>query len=38
MTANSRLQRTDSNLIELQFKPWRLGAKNWLFAGSALAG
>ena len=28
----------DNNLIERQVKPWKLGAKNWLFAGSALAG
>jgi transposase len=28
----------DNNLIERQIKPWKLGAKNWLFAGSALAG
>ena len=27
-----------NNLIERQIKPWKLGAKNWLFAGSALAG
>jgi transposase len=28
----------DNNLIERQIKPWKLGAKNWLFAGSELAG
>jgi transposase len=28
----------DNNLIERQIKPWKLGAKNWLFVGSALAG
>ena len=28
----------DNNLIERQIKPWKLGAKNWLFAGRALAG
>ena len=28
----------DNNLIERQIKPWKLGAKNWLFAGTALAG
>jgi transposase len=28
----------DNNLIERQIKPWKLGAKNRLFAGSALAG
>lgn len=28
----------DNNLVERQIKPWKLGAKNWLFAGSALAG
>ena len=28
----------DNNLIERQIKPWKIGAKNWLFAGSALAG
>ena len=28
----------DNNLIERQIKPWKLGAKNWLFAGSALGG
>jgi hypothetical protein len=28
----------DNNLIERHIKPWKLGAKNWLFAGSALAG
>ena len=28
----------DNNLIERQIKPWKLGAKNWLCAGSALAG
>ena len=28
----------DNNLIERQVKPWKLGAKNWLFAGSELAG
>jgi transposase len=28
----------DNNLIERQFKPWKLGAKNWLFIGSELAG
>jgi transposase len=28
----------DNNLIERQVKPWKIGAKNWLFAGSALAG
>ena len=28
----------DNNLIERQIKPWKLGAKNWLFVGSDLAG
>ena len=28
----------DNNLIERQSKPWKLGAKNWLFVGSELAG
>jgi transposase len=28
----------DNNLIERQIKPWKIGAKNWLFAGNALAG
>lgn len=28
----------DNNLLERQIKPWKLGAKNWLFAGSPLAG
>jgi transposase len=28
----------DNNLIERQIKPWKLGAKNWLFVGSELAG
>jgi transposase len=28
----------DNNLIEQQIKPWKLGAKNWLFVGSELAG
>ena len=28
----------DNNLIERQIKPWKLGAKNWLFAGSLRAG
>ena len=28
----------DNIIIERQVKPWKLGAKNWLFAGSALAG
>jgi transposase len=28
----------DNNLIERQIKPWKLGAKNWLFVGSQLAG
>jgi len=28
----------DNNLIERQIKPWKLGAKNWLFLGSELAG
>ncbi len=28
----------DNNLIERQIKPWKLGAKNWLFIGSELAG
>jgi transposase len=28
----------DNNLLERQIKPWKLGAKNWLFAGSAKAG
>lgn len=27
----------DNNLIERQIKPWKLGAKNWLFVGSELA-
>lgn len=28
----------DNNLIERQVKPWKLGAKNWLFVGSEQAG
>jgi transposase len=28
----------DNNLVERQIKPWKLGAKNWLFVGSQLAG
>ena len=28
----------DNNHLEQQIKPWKLGAKNWLFAGSELAG
>jgi len=28
----------DNNLVERQIKPWKLGAKNWLFIGSELAG
>lgn len=28
----------DNNLIERQIKPWKLGAKNWMFVGSELAG
>ena len=28
----------DNNLIERQIKPWKLGAKNWLFVGSEQAG
>jgi hypothetical protein len=28
----------DNNLIEQQIKPWKVGAKNWLFVGSELAG
>jgi transposase len=28
----------DNNHLEQQIKPWKLGAKNWLFVGSALAG
>jgi transposase len=28
----------DNNPIEQQIKPWKLGAKNWLFVGSELAG
>jgi transposase len=28
----------DNNLIERQIKPWKIGAKNWLFIGSELAG
>lgn len=28
----------DNNLIERQIKPWKLSAKIWLFAGSALVG
>jgi hypothetical protein len=28
----------DNNLIERQIKPWKLGAKNWLFVGSEMAG
>jgi hypothetical protein len=31
-------QGKDNNLIERQIKPWKLGAKNWLFIGSELAG
>lgn len=32
------LQGTHNNLVERQVKPWKLGAKNWLFVGSELAG
>lgn len=28
----------DNNHLERQIKPWKLGAKNWLFVGSTLAG
>lgn len=28
----------DNNHLEQQIKPWKIGAKNWLFVGSALAG
>lgn len=28
----------DNNLVERQIKPWKLGAKNWLFVGSEMAG
>lgn len=28
----------DNNFIERQIKPWQMGRKNWLFAGSELAG
>jgi transposase len=28
----------DNNHLEQQIKPWKLGAKNWLFLGSELAG
>jgi len=28
----------DNNHLEQQVKPWKLGAKNWLFVGSELAG
>ncbi len=28
----------DNHLIERQIKPWKLGAKNWLFVGGELAG
>lgn len=28
----------DNNQIERQIKPWKIGAKNWLFVGSELAG
>ena len=28
----------DNNFLERQIKPWQMGRKNWLFAGSALAG
>src|SRR5581483_7234079 len=28
----------DNNLIGRQIKPWKIGAKNWLFVGSELAG
>jgi hypothetical protein len=28
----------DNNHLERQIKPWKLGAKNWLFIGSELAG
>jgi transposase len=28
----------DNNHLEQQIKPWKLGAKNWLFIGSELAG
>ena len=32
------LQGTHNNHLEQQIKPWKLGAKNWLFVGSELAG
>ena len=35
---NDGLVAIDNNLIERQIKPWKLGAKNWLFVGSELAG
>ena len=28
----------DNNFLERQIKPWQMGRKNWLFAGSELAG
>ena len=28
----------DNNLVERQIKPWKLGAKNWLFVGSEFVG
>jgi len=28
----------DNNPIERQIKPWKIGAKNWMFVGSELAG
>lgn len=28
----------DNNHLEQQIKPWKIGAKNWLFVGSELAG
>jgi len=35
---NDGLVAIDNNLIERQIKPWKLGARNWLFVGSELAG
>ena len=32
------LQGTHNNLIDRQAKPWKPGAKNWLFVGGELAG
>ena len=34
----ARQQRMDNNHCENQMRPWAVGRKSWLFAGSELAG